>query len=186
MPHHLRYQSLLGCALITALLLIPTSSRADDGAFAAAEAGVSYLSEWSSGRATPGTSAVGIRAGYRWESWDVFGVVDQVFWFDPDLAGSADPILNIGAGVGLRHVGGHIRSSVRAGTSLLMFDTRLTEAGKMGAFVEVRPAGFRLPVADAWTVEFHPLGFVLSSPVLTQIPLFDASYRTSLAVEAKF
>lgn len=180
------YNWLPAVALLAACLLHPTQARADDGVFAAAELGVSYLTEWSSGRVGPGTAATGVRAGYRWDHWDVFAVVDQELWFDPELGGAVDPILNVGAGVGLRHIDGHVRSSIRAGTSTLLFDTRLTESGQIGAFVEVRPAGFRLPFADDWTVELHPLGFVLTSPVLTRIPLFKASYRTSLAVEATF
>ncbi|QDG50302.1 hypothetical protein FIV42_06010 [Persicimonas caeni] len=186
MPRRTIIRYVVLSAVSAALVLCAPPVRADEGYFAAGETGVSYLGEWASGSLTPGTAAVGVRAGYRWESWDVFGVADQVFWFDPELGGAADPILNIGAGVGLRHIGGHVRSSVTLGTSTLLFDTRLTQAGKVGAFIEVQPAGFRLPVADRWNLEFHPLGFVLSSPVLTEIPLFNASYRTSLAVEATF
>lgn len=186
MPRRILIRFAALCVVSTALLVSAQPAQADEGYFVAGKTGVSYLGEWAAGSLTPGTAALGVRAGYRWESWDVFGVADQVFWFDPELNGAADPLLNIGAGVGLTHLDGHVRSSVSLGTSTLLFDTRLTQAGKIGAFVEVQPAGFRLPVADDWTLELHPLAFVLSSPVLTEIPLFNASYRTSFAVEATF
>lgn len=173
-------------AILAVALCAPATSQAEEGYFATGEAGVSYLAEWSAGRATPGTAALGVRAGYRWQDWDVFGVVDQASWFDQDLGSTFDPVLNVGVGVGLTSMDGYIRSSARLGTSTLLFDTRLSSAGTTGLFTEIRPAGFRLPLDRGWTLEFHPFSFALSSPVLTGIPLLKASYRTSLGIETHF
>ncbi|MFK8002149.1 MAG: hypothetical protein AB8H86_21320 [Polyangiales bacterium] len=75
-----------------------------------------------------------------------------------------------------------IAVSLAAGPSILLTDTLLDDAGSVGLFVELRPAGFRWRMKHV-NIGLDPLSFTLVAPVLGALPLVRVQYRTTLTVE---
>ncbi len=94
--------------------------------------------------------------------------------------------MNLGIGAGLLYFKGHMRASVMAGVSVLLTQSQLDDPGTVGAFIDLRPAGFRWPIGDKVVVELHPLTFALVMPTTSGIPLLYMTYRTTLAMELVF
>jgi len=91
----------------------------------------------------------------------------------------------LGGGLGgeFRLADGFLRTSLAVGPSVLLFDTLLDRAGRVGLFVDVRPVGLRWKLNDRFTLGLDPFHLVLLAPVLTQIPLVRVQYRLSLSLE---
>ena len=129
-------------------------------------------------RASPG-----VAGGYRFSSYGVFGAVqlDQSFDFTLDI--ERLDVLNLGVGFEYLSFLGHVRSSVLFGSSILLTETFIDEAGTNGWFVEMRPSALRWAINDDFTFEFSPIALDVIAPVTVGIPLVIYSYSTVLSVE---
>jgi hypothetical protein len=125
--------------------------------------------------------------GYRFDpDWAIFLHLDNNRWFTTELETmSLEPgALNFGLGGEYLFFEGRARTSVVLGSSTLLMDTFLLDAGAVGIFFEVRPLGIRWPVADNWFIVFDPLTFAIVAPEpLTNENLVMKEYRTLLGVE---
>jgi hypothetical protein len=136
---------------------------------------------WRLGR----TFAAGVGAGRRWGRWDAFVEGEVNGWSSTRPDGSHDHALavDLGVGGGVSYAGGFLRTSLAAGVSILGIPTDVDSAGSTGVYVDLRPVGYRWPLARAWVVGVQPLSLTVAMPVLTGIPLIELQFRTSLTVE---
>jgi hypothetical protein len=136
---------------------------------------------WRLGR----TFAAGAAFGRRWERFDAFVESEANGWSSTRPDGSRDRALavDLGIGAGVSYAGGFLRTSLAAGLSILGIPTDVDRAGSTGIYVDLRPVGYRWPLARAWVVGVQPLSFTLAMPVLTGIPLIETQFRTSVTVE---
>jgi hypothetical protein len=115
--------------------------------------------------------------------WLVGAKVEHDLWSTFELEGGIDlGALSIAMVVAKLHLDGRVRTTVAAGPSVLLFDTGLDRRGNVGLYVELRPLGIRWSRPRA-TVVLDPLTFAVIAPVLTNIPLVQIQYRTTLQVE---
>jgi hypothetical protein len=187
-------------ALALALAMLAPDARADEdtaaGAsdprrtpwFLSAQAGTVVLGRsantttgWRLGR----TFAAGVGAGRRWGCFDAFAEGEANGWSSTRPDGSHDHALavDLGVGAGVSYAGSFLRSTLAAGVSILGIPTDVDRAGSTGIYVDVRPVGYRWPVARAWVLGVQPLSLTFAMPVLTGIPLIEVQFRTSLSVE---
>ncbi len=125
-----------------------------------------------------------LRAGYRWKRWGVFGHVEQNRWLTSEITNQlTDGVLNLGVGTDYRIFNDRLRASVTVGSSTLLFDTLLHEAGETGFFMDLRPGGLRWFPTDFMALEFHPLTYSLMIPVVTTPRIAHIQYRTVFIVE---
>ncbi|MFT5352826.1 MAG: hypothetical protein ACI9KE_000023 [Polyangiales bacterium] len=75
-----------------------------------------------------------------------------------------------------------VAASLAAGPSILLTETLLDDAGSVGLFVELRPAGFRWRTKHI-NIGLDPLSFTIVAPVLGALPLVRVQYRTTLTLE---
>lgn len=143
----------------------------------------------------------GLRGGWRRGALGLFGHFERNYWLatDQDIGVFAGT-LDIAFGAEYLFAGERLRSSVAFGSSILMDDTPLDEAGQAGGFMDLRPVEFRWAVGDGVFLNFTPLGFTVVAPVFSASALFgDESaedvdhpplqliqYRTTGAVEYVF
>jgi len=124
-----------------------------------------------------------VQGGYRFDAWGVFGALDleriSDFTFDTEKI----KLLNLGLGVEFLPFYGRIRSSISAGMSILLDETDIDEAGSVGWYIEIRPAGLRWNVGEKAAIEFTPLAFDFSAPVTEGIPLVFLSYSSFISME---
>jgi hypothetical protein len=125
-----------------------------------------------------------VRGGASSGKWGGFLHVEQNLWLGTEYGTGVVPgALNLGVGGELRFADGLMRSSLAAGPSVLLFDTQLDKAGKVGAFFEIRPLGLRWELSRVLVLGFDPLSFAVVAPVLSGIPLVRAQYRSALLLE---
>jgi hypothetical protein len=136
---------------------------------------------WRLGR----TFAAGAGLGRRWGRFDGFFEAEANGWSSTRPDGSRDHSLaaDLGVGGGVSYAGGFLRTSLAAGLSILGIPTDVDRAGSTGIYVDLRPVGYRWPLARAWVVGVQPLSLTVAMPVLTGIPLIEAQFRTSVTVE---
>ncbi len=128
-----------------------------------------------------------VRAAASSGDWGGFLHVEQNLWRGTEYGSGLVPgALNFGVGGEHRFADGLLRSSLAVGPSVLLFDTQLDRAGKVGVFFEVRPLGLRWELSRYLRLGFDPLSFAVVAPVLSGIPLVRAQYRSSLALEVVF
>ncbi|AKU95387.1 hypothetical protein AKJ09_02051 [Labilithrix luteola] len=117
-------------------------------------------------------------------NWGGFLHVEENLWRGMEYGSGLVPgALNLGVGGEYRFADGLLRTSMAAGPSVLLFDTQLDEAGRVGVFFEVRPLGLRWELSRSLRLGFDPLSFAVVAPVLSGIPLVRAQYRTGVALE---
>jgi len=158
------------------------------GPFAVFELHGSLLSDASNLSMTAGSFGYGIRGGYRWAGWGVFGLVEHNMWLAPNLINEKVVMgaVNIGVGAELTYAGGFLHTSLAVGPSVLAFDTILDKAGTTGFFLHLRPVGLRFVVHKYLVLILDPISFALIAPVLSGIPLIYTQYRTSFSIEGAF
>ena len=132
--------------------------------------------------------ALGAHLDRRWGGWHAFFRGEGNGWSDERDDGSHDYsfALNLGVGLGLDHGSGRLRSSVAAGTSLLLVPTDVDEAPSAGVFFDLRPLAFFWPIGSGLRIGLLPLSLTVALPVLTGIPLISLQYRTTVLVEGGF
>lgn len=155
--------------------------------FVQAESNISVLGEMVSGSAKPGSFGYGLRIGFRKNRWDAFVQAEHGLWRDDEGVDSLSiQTMNVGVGVGLSYFERHMRASLAIGPSILLTPSQLDDAGAVGIFLDLRPAGFRWPVGEHVVVELNPLTFAIVMPTMTGIPLLYFTYRTALLLEVMF
>lgn len=168
---------MLARALALALWLIPASAAADVRGVVAVEAGVSF--------AEPSLVA-GVEAGVRVDGqWTLLLEVDWNPWF---AIAAPDPVepgaLNVGVGIEHIFADGLLRVAAFFGTSTLLFETALDQAGDTGVFLDVVPLSLRLPVVDdLLTLRFDPISAHLLAPVMSGLPLVRYEFRHAVSLE---
>ena len=158
-----------------------------NGPFVQLELHASILSDAADKALLAGTWGYGLKGGYRWKSWGVFGQFEQNFWLTTEQ--SIDVVMgafNIGVGVEVTYANGFVRSALALGPSILAFDSALDDAGTTGFFFELRPVGLRWDVHRNVVLGLDPISFELVAPVLGGIPILQAQYRTTFYVEGLF
>lgn len=167
----------------------PGSARGDDGVQFIAQLGstVSILGELISRDGMPGSFAYNLKVGLRKKRWDFFVQAEHGFWRDDEGVDDLSiQTMNVGIGAGLLYFDRHMRASLAAGASILLTPSQLDDPGSVGAFVDLRPAGFRWPLGERAVVELHPLTFAIVMPTTSGIPLLYFTYRTALLIELRF
>ena len=158
-----------------------------------ADLGVTLLSRSSSTDASvklARAQAIGASIDRRGERLHVFVRGEANSWRDQRDDGSNDFVLTLDLGLGLRYdfAGGHLRSSVAAGGTLLVVPSDVDKSGTFGAFGDVRPLAFVWPLAQVpgTRIGVVPLSLTLAIPVVTGIPLVSIQYRTTVFAERDF
>ncbi len=125
----------------------------------------------------------GLYGGYRFSRLGCYGLVELDQVFDLTVETQRLDMLNVGAGVELLNFLGHVRTSIAVGASVLLSDTAIDEAGEVGWFVDVRPAGLRWALSDRLAFELTPLSLDVAVPVIEGIPLTVFTYQTLVGIE---
>lgn len=173
-------------ALLASLFAVaPEAAKADEGRAAASvvdtgqdqglvfrlEGHGALLSERTGAGLLDVSFGPSLLSGYRFPSsrsfsFGVFGVVEQDSWMAMEVKGRVDPgALQVGAGVEVLYWD-YFRSALSAGPSLLLFDTGLHDAGRLGIFWELRPVGLMRAVHPNWALSFDPLSVAWINPTL--------------------
>jgi hypothetical protein len=129
------------------------------------------------------TGDIGLKGGYRINGWGIFGQVGYNTWVSLVEGETSSPsALNVGLGTEVLFFEGRARFSLASGPSIYLTDSS-GEAGEVGFFIDLRPVGFRFPIADSWTIGVDPLAFNFVVPVLTNIPLVVFKYISVISLE---
>ena len=125
------------------------------------------------------------RGGVQWGKWGAFLHVGHSLWYAYQSTTRTDAgVLNLALGAEYRYFKGRARTSLAAGTSTLLFDHLLDDAGTTGLFIDLRPVGLRFPVTKRFAISLEPLTFVLMAPVLSkERKIVQLIYRSMLILE---
>lgn len=175
--------------ITAALLLWPAlaSAQQDDGGlYGQLDGTVALLSDTPERSFfTPGLG-YNVRIGWRGDTLGAFAQAGQATWFGTALDAIYEPgVFNAGLGVEARYLDGRARSSLAGGTSTLLFDTALDEAGSTGWFASLRPIGMRWLLSERFAMEFAPITFNVMQPVTTAPRLTRVEYQAVLALELR-
>ena len=171
-------------ACAAAISALASTAWADDAPYLQLEGGASFLSQWASAELAPSNASYGVGAGYHWDTVELGLGVEHNYWLDGVSIdpGFPDSVLNIAAEGALLSFRQRVRHAVALGTSTMLFDTALEDRGHTGLYLEAKPVGLRIPLAQGWRIEVEPLNVALMAPVLDGIPLFQLAYRTTVGV----
>lgn len=148
------------------------------------DANVALLNGITGRNMLPNELGYGARLGHRWERWGVFGQLTHNLWVPNREGWTVKPgVLNAGVGVERLFFDRRVRVSLAAGTSTLLFETVLDDAGTTGFFIDARPMGLRWKVYDRLWIEWDPITFSLSEPVIEEPTLDQTEFKTVFAVE---
>ena len=157
----------------------PSPSPAPTGLYVQAELGLAVVSNREQfARAT----ALAARAGYRYEHWGAFTVLEFNTWKSPEITGATERVsaVNFGLGASYQFLDGFARSALAFGASMRVKETSVDEeAGAIGVFADARPLGLTWQPSKSWRLGLDPLAAKLMIPVLTGIPLIEIQYMTT-------
>lgn len=129
------------------------------------------------------TYGAALRAGVRRGSNQLTFVVDYSGWQSlEDRSVITFGALNLAAEYTRTFFGDVVAMSLAAGPSILLTDSILDDAGSVGLYIELRPAGFRWRFKHV-NIGLDPLSFTVVAPVLGALPLVRVQYRTTVSVE---
>lgn len=181
---------LLAALCAVGMLALPHQAHAqdEDGAdrefFVQADANISLLNDQPGRNAIPNEFGYSARAGHRWGNWGVFAQAANNLWTpNREVLSVRQGVLNLGVGAERLLFDRRVRVSAAAGTSTLLEDTVLDDAGATGFFVEVRPVGLRWQMWGPVRLEWDPIIYSLSEPVVSEPELIQSEFKTVLAVE---
>lgn len=191
------YLRLLRTAVLAALTLCsglalaevgqePSASAISNTGFLNLESHFSALSNQTDASVAQVTLGYGLRAGYRFEGWGAFGLIEQNGWLSTELnTGLVSGVLNVGVGAEYFFLGGHLRSLAAVGPSILLYDTEVHKAGTTGIFVDIRPLGLRWPLNGQFSLGADLLHWTVVAPVIDDPGLMLLEYRMSVYLEAR-
>ena len=164
-----------------------------DGWWVAGEVHSAFLSDIAVASADDFAFGLGVRGGQRPPGY-TFGwvlVLDNTWWVQPTLdaadeddvfTGTMQGMLALGVGIEDLYFDRHMRLAFAIGPTLLLRDTALDDAGTMGYFADLRPAGIRFDAFGlSWVLD--PLSLMIALPDTSGIPLVLIHFNTVLAVE---
>ena len=159
-----------------------------DRPFVSADLGLSILGETGHREQLARSYALGIRGGMRWGDWGVFGHIEPAYWLVSKTAGGQElqGAVNMGIGGEVLSAQGLVRTALSVGPSFLIDAGELDQAGSMGFYFELRPAGLRWEIAQRLVLGLDPIVLSIMVPVLEGIPLIELEYRTAIGVEYIF
>ena len=121
---------------------------------------------------------------YSWERWGLVFKTEQNAWVPAEFGGGIESgVINIGVGPTYRYAAGHMRASMAAGTSTLLFKTFFHNPGRTGVFVDVRPSTILFPVGRLARFTFDPLTFSVVAPAVGRPRLMHFQYRLAVGFE---
>ena len=124
-----------------------------------------------------------LQAGYRFDSYGFFGMLEYDQTIDFTLETDSLHVLNVGIGGEFLNFVGHVRSSLSVGATVLMSSTAIDEPGELGWFIDLRPGALRWGIGEDYAFELTPLSLDIIVPVTEGIPLVVYSYMTILGME---
>ena len=185
--HRFALASCLGLATLVSSTCAHAEEPSQAGIFVSADGHLSLLSDIVNSTLLNPTFGWAVKGGYRPGDWGLFLQVEQDVWQPTDSSGKTVlGALSVALGGEMFFADGFLRSSVAVGSSTLLFDTVLDDAGSTGIFFDLRPTGLRWYPSDHFVINFDPLSFAIVAPVLTGIPLIQVEYRTVVGVESRF
>lgn len=125
----------------------------------------------------------GAHVGRRFSHFGVFAMIEFDQTFEFTVATERLDVFNAGLGFEALTFLGHVRSSIAAGASVLLSDTAIDEAGRVGWFIDFRPATLRWPLSQDFVFELTPLSLDIIVPVTDGIPLVVLSNMTIVGIE---
>lgn len=128
--------------------------------------------------------ALGLHGTHRWARWGLGLALEGTLWRSVDGAGEEDWFGALHAGVEgeVLSAGGRIRSRLGGGLAVLLEGTALDEAGEVGFYIDLRPAGVRWALGDV-VIGLDPLTLFATVPDAGGIPLVDVQYRVCVSAE---
>lgn len=132
-----------------------------------------FLGRWSPG----------LQAGRRFSRFGAFAMLELDQTFEFTLQTERLDVLNAGVGFEVLTFLGHVRSSIAVGASVLLSSTAIEGPGKVGWFVDLRPAALRWALSPQLALELTPISLDVIVPVVEGIPLVVFSNMTLVAVE---
>lgn len=127
--------------------------------------------------------ALGAHATHRWGRWGLGLALEGTLWRLTDVAGDDwFAALHIGPEGEVLSAGGRIRTRLGGGLAVLLEGSPLDDAGEIGFYLDLRPAGFRWALGEA-VVGLDPLTLFTTVPDAGGIPLVDVQYRFCVYAE---
>ena len=171
-------------AALIAVAIVLIASSADAQTFVQTESHGSLFSDAPDKSLASASFGLGLRAGYRFGSYAVFGHLERNIWvgteFGENLKGG---VIDFAVGGQLYSGGDFVRSSVMLGRSQLGFDTFFHRKGHRGVFLELRPVELCWSPRPWLGITLAPLTFDWVSPVLSPPEIRLIQYRTVAGVE---
>lgn len=126
------------------------------------------------------------QVGWRTGGLGLFATVGHSLWTSVTLNRQIEMgVINAGLGVEYTFFDGHVRSALAGGSSTLLFDAAFDDTGTTGYFVELRPAGVRIALADWAVAELQPLSVNMMRPVTGTPDLTQVVYQSVLSFEVQ-
>ena len=152
------------------------SASADVRGVVAAEVGISL--------AEP-TAVIGIEGGIRIDDqWTFLLEADWNPWLQVSGPLATAGVLNLGVGVEHIYHEGTLRSALFFGSSTLLFESALDQAGTTGVFVELLPISVRLPIdRNVITMRIDPVSMHLLIPAFGVLPMVRYEFRHAISLE---
>lgn len=174
-------------AALMALCLSGSAHAEAPRAFIAGEGHFAALSDTPRGSIVNMAFGYSARFGYRFGRWRVIGMAERSYWVPLEYGVHVDPgVLNLGVGVEALFFDDYVRIGYAVGPSILMFDAVFDDAGTVGYFVDIRPAGLRFAVAENVIITFDPVAFSLQQPVVRDPPIRKIHRRLAAGLEWQF
>ena len=128
-----------------------------------------------------------VKIGRRFGDWGAFVALEYNAWRATDFGNTWQPgAFNIGFGGEYIYAGGLVRASLAVGPSILLWDTILDDAGSVGVFAELKPAGIRWEMNDWFVLMFDPASVAMVAPVLGDPALILIEYRATFTTEFRW
>ncbi len=128
--------------------------------------------------------ALGAHATHRWGRWGLGLALEGTLWRLTDVVGEDDwfAALHIGPEGEVLSAGGRIRTRLGGGLAVLLEGSPLDDAGEIGFYLDIRPAGFRWALGET-VIGLDPLTLFTTVPDAGGIPLVDVQYRFCVYAE---
>ncbi|MBN2341968.1 MAG: hypothetical protein JXX29_03100 [Deltaproteobacteria bacterium] len=132
------------------------------------------------------TVAAAARIGIHKKRIGIFAFMEYSIFTEPSYDDEvSNRLLSFGAGTSFDYFHHRMRAMIQIGATALLTSSFQNEAGEIGMFNEIRPAGFVIPLKRV-NLQIYPITLSWIMPVLENIPLFYIHYRTAVSVGGTF
>jgi hypothetical protein len=171
-------------AALIALTIALIASSADAQILVQTESHASLFSDAPDKSLASASFGLGLRAGYRFGSYAVFGHLERNTWVGTEFGEKLKSgVVDFAVGGQVYSGGDFVRSSVMLGVSKLGFDTFFHRKGHRGAFLELRPVELCWSPRPWLGVTLAPITFDWVGPVLEPPAIRLIQYRTVAGLE---